>query len=103
MKIVYIDSDFKCHIQNDGTMTEVQTKFFDNKCDEFIKGYRFIPYGKVWTREDGVVFNGEMIAPWKPYEELDAAQREYERNQYIQILTHEESCMDAYNDGVQET
>ena len=23
-----------------------------------------------------------MIAPWKPWEELDAAQREYEREQY---------------------
>jgi hypothetical protein len=32
-------------------------------------------------REDGVVFSSEMIAPWKPYSELDEAQREYERQQ----------------------
>ena len=34
------------------------------------------------TREDGAVFEGEMIAPWKPWEALDIAQREYERQQY---------------------
>jgi len=78
---VYIDSDFKCHATNDGTMTEVQTDFFDGKCDAFIEGYRFVPAGQTWTREDGVVFNGEMVTPWKDYKELDAAQRQYEREQ----------------------
>jgi len=78
---VYIDSDFKCHATNDGTMTEVQTNFFDGKCDAFIEGYRFVPAGQTWTREDGVVFNGEMVTPWKDYKELDAAQRQYEREQ----------------------
>ena len=33
-------------------------------------------------REDGTVFRGEMVTPWKPWEELDAMQREYEREQY---------------------
>ena len=77
--MVYIDKDYKCHTANDGTMTAVETNFFDGKCDAFIEGYRFVPAGESWTRADGVVFNGEMIAPWKPYSELDAAQREYER------------------------
>ena len=81
MKTIYIDSDFKCHLSNDGTMREVHTDFFDGKCQTFIEGYRFVPAGESWTREDGTVFTGEMIAPWKPYEELDAAQREYERAQ----------------------
>lgn len=79
--MIYIDSDFRCHVENDGTMTEVQTDFFNGKCDAFIEGYRFVPSGESWTREDGTVFKGEMIAPWKPYDELDAAQREYEREQ----------------------
>ena len=78
---IYIDSEFKCHVADDGTMTEVETDFFDGKCREFIEGYRFIPSGRKWTRADGTVFTGEMIAPWKPYEELDAAQRAYEREQ----------------------
>lgn len=76
---IYIDSDFKCHVTDDGTMSSVETEFFDDKCDEFIEGYRFVPTGESWTRSDGVKFKGEMIAPWKPFAELDAAQRKYER------------------------
>jgi len=76
---IYIDADYRCHIANDGTMDEVQTDFFDGKCQAFIEGYLFIPEGKAWTREDGTVFHGEMIAPWKPFDELDRAQRAYER------------------------
>ena len=79
MKTIYLDSDFKCHISGDNTMTAVETATFDGKCDAYIEGYRFIPSGKTWVREDGVEFAGEMIAPWKPWTELDAAQREYER------------------------
>ena len=77
---IYIDNDFKCHTSNvDGTYREVETDFFIGKCDEFIEGYRFVPSGDTWIREDGVEFTGEMVTPWKPYSELDAAQREYER------------------------
>ena len=78
--IVYVDREFKCHLNDDGTMAEVQTDFFDGKCQTFIEGYRFVPAGQTWTREDDVVFHGEMIAPWKDYSELDAAQRMYETN-----------------------
>lgn len=81
MAMIYIDAEFKCHVADDGTMTAVETNVFDGKCDAFIKGYRFIPAGESWTREDGTVFRGEMVAPWKPYSELDAAQRQYEREQ----------------------
>ena len=81
MKTIYLDSDFRCHAADDGRMVAVETDFFDGKCDAFVEGYRFIPSGENWTRSDGVVFYGEMIAPWKPNSELDAAQREYERQQ----------------------
>lgn len=79
MKTIYIDSDFKCHVSDGGEMTAVDTAFFDGRCQEFIEGYRFIPADEHWTREDGTVFTGEMISPWKPYSELDAAQRKYEK------------------------
>lgn len=79
MKTIYIDSEFKCHITNDGTMTAIETDFFDGKCDALVEGYRFVPDGESWTRSDGVMFHGEMITPWKDYAELDAAQREHER------------------------
>lgn len=82
---IYLDSDFKCHIRNDGTMTAVETTTFDGKCKDYIEGYRFVPGGKTWVREDGMEFSGEMVAPWKPWQELDAAQREYEREQYAAV------------------
>ena len=76
---IFIDKDFKCHISDDGTMTAIETDFFDGYCDAYIEGFRFVPSGESWTRSDGVVFWGKMITPWKPYSELDAIQREYER------------------------
>jgi hypothetical protein len=79
MKTIYIDTEFKCHIVDDGTMTAVQTDFFDGKCDEYVEGYRFIPEGAVWVRPDGAVFQGEMIAAWRPFEELERAQVAHER------------------------
>lgn len=79
---IYIDTDFKCHVSNpDGTHTPVETTAFDGKCAAYIEGYRFVPAGATWTCPDGVVFTGEMIAPWKDWRELDEAQREYEREQ----------------------
>lgn len=78
-KTLYIDSDCKCHLSDDATMVAIETDVFSGKCDAFIEGYRFVPQGRTWVREDGTVFQGEMVAPWKPYEELDQAQRQYER------------------------
>ena len=79
MKTIYLDSDYKCHISGDDTMTAVETAAFDGKCDTYIEGYRFVPGGKTWVREDGVEFSGEMVAPWKPWQVLEEARREYER------------------------
>ena len=78
---IYIDSEFKCHITNDGSMVETTSDFFNGKCQAFIEGYRFVPEGENWTRNDGMVFKGIMIAPWKNYAELAAAQREYEQQE----------------------
>lgn len=95
MKTIYIDAEFKCHIENDGTFREVilsenARNFFANKCTTFIEGYRLKPDGETWVREDGEIFSGsEMISPWKPYNELDAAQREYEK----QLLSDYESAL----------
>ena len=79
MKTIYLDSDYKCHVTDDGTRTAVEEKFFRDKCDGFIEGYRLVPAGKSWTRPDGTVFCGKMITPWKDYDEMDAAQRAYEQ------------------------
>ena len=61
--IVYIDNDFKCHALRDEGLIPVETDFFDGKCRRYVEGYRYIPAGENWTREDGTVFTGEMIAP----------------------------------------
>lgn len=70
---VYIDSEFKCHTAQQEGYTEVEVSFFDNKCNEFVEGYRYIPSGSTWIREDGVEFAGEMVSPWKDYNELAMA------------------------------
>lgn len=80
MKTIYIDSEYRCHTSDDGTMVAVETDFFDGKCDTFVEGYRFVPAGAVWVRSDGVSFTGEMVSPWKPFAELDKAQRDHERS-----------------------
>ena len=74
---VYIDSEFKCHVSPGEGLREVEVSFFDNKCNEFVEGYRYIPSGSVWTRDDGIEFAGEMISPWKDYNELAMAQLDY--------------------------
>lgn len=68
MRTIYIDSKYHCHPIDDGTMTAVETDFFDNKCDVFVEGY-------CYDTSKGYV----QVYPWKPYDELDNAQREYER------------------------
>lgn len=82
---IYIDSDFKCHTVAGDGLTAVETTAFDGKCAAYIEGYRFVPDGSTWVREDGTVFSGEMVTPWKPWEELDAVQREYEREQAVAL------------------
>ena len=75
---IFIDSDCKCHTSNNGTMIAVETAFFDGKCKAFVEGYRLVPVGETWTREDGEVFEGEMITPFKDYNILRAYQEQYE-------------------------
>ena len=80
--MIYVDDDYKCHASNpNGTYREISTDIFDGMCDAYVEGYRYIPAGERWVRDDGVVFAGEMVAPWKPWEELNKAQRDYERKQ----------------------
>ena len=78
---IYIDSDYKCHTTTADGLTAVETDVFDGMCAAYIEGYRFVPSGQTWTRSDGVVFQGEMVSPWKPWRDLDSAQRAYEQEQ----------------------
>lgn len=90
---IYIDNDYKCSLSDDGTMREFDVPFFDGKCAAFIEGYRYVPSGESWTRADGEIFAGQMIAPWKPYDQLYKAQLEYELEQYKAALTEIETAL----------
>lgn len=66
---IYVDENKRCHTNNpDGTFREVEEKSFNVKCDTFIEGF-------IYDDSKGYV----QIYPWKPYSELDAAQRQYEQ------------------------
>ena len=78
---IYIDSDYKCHTSPGDGLTAVETDAFDGKCRQYIEGYRFVPAGESWTREDGQVFTGEMVAPWRDYAILAELQALYEEEQ----------------------
>lgn len=90
---IYIDYDYKCYVSDpDDLLRAVETDVFDGKCQTYIEGYRFIPEGEVWIREDGAAFHGQMVAPWQNMAILQAAQRQYE----LDLLTADE----AYQEGV---
>lgn len=78
---IYIDNDYKCHTSPGDGFTPVETDAFDGKCRQYIEGYRFVPAGATWTLEDGQVFTGEMIAPWRNYAILAELQAIYDEEQ----------------------
>lgn len=88
---IYIDSDYRCHTSNpDGNLREFDVPFFDDKCFAFINGYRYVPSGETWTREDGEEFKGEMVAPAVDYEPLSIAQNQYAIDMYEAALSYQE-------------
>ena len=64
---IYIDNDYKCYTTPADGRVSIETDAFNGKCRQYIEGYRFVPSGQSWTREDGQVFHGEMVAPWRDY------------------------------------
>lgn len=79
--IIYLDSSFICHLTDDGTMRAVETDVFDGKCKPYIEGYRYVPEGETWVREDGTEFVGIMVSPVTDSSLLEIAQQQYEEDQ----------------------
>lgn len=93
---IYIDSDYKCHTEPGEGLTEVKTNFFDEgMIQAYIEGYRFVPKGETWVRDDGVEFTGEMVTPWKDWQELDKLQAEHEREQYRPLTAQNAELLEA--------
>lgn len=68
---IYIDNQYRCHTENpDGDFLEAEHEFFDGKCTAFVEGFCYDDSRGYLT-----------IYPWKPYSELEAAQRTYELQQ----------------------
>ena len=95
---IYIDSEYKCYTSPGDNLTAIDTSFFDGKCKAYIEGYRFVPSGETWIREDGQVFIGGMVAPWRPYEILAEFQAIYEEEQAKQADMA--AALDAIYTGV---
>lgn len=74
--LVYVDSDYKCHVTPADGFCEVDVPFFDGKCNAFIEGYRYVPKGETWTNPQGVKCSG--VSPWRDYALLDELQTQYE-------------------------
>lgn len=77
---IYIDSDYKCYTEPADDRTAVETDAFNGKCKALIEGYRYVPEGETWIREDGESFDGEMVTPWKDIYTLELAQSAYEES-----------------------
>ena len=78
---VYIDAAYRLRTQPGPGLSAVELPEMDGKCRAYIEGYRYVPEGQIWTREDGEVFAGAMLAPAVPYDILRAAQAAYEEGQ----------------------
>lgn len=95
---IYIDSDYKCHVSNADGRREIETGNFNGKCAEWIESFRFVPAGETWVREDGEVFKGEMMAPWKDLSNAYIAQTAYvtaQNAQYEAALTAIENALEV--------
>ena len=96
MRKIYIDSNNHCHVVNDGTMIAVETEVFDGKCDAYIEGHCY-----------EIMENAIAVYMWKPYSELNAAQREYERRllkesqtELSELKSQQEDLLESYMTGV---
>lgn len=75
----YIDAEFKVHTENADGRTAVETDVFDGMPPQVIECYIFVPFGQSYTKANGETVHGEFVQPFVTEDELDAAQREYEK------------------------
>lgn len=95
---VYIDKDYKCHGEPASGLRAFEVAALDGKCKRFVEGYRYVPAGETWMREDGAVFAGEMIAPAEDYSTLVAAQAQYEES--LQTINKYEAALTAIEEAL---
>lgn len=62
---VYIDKEYKCHLKFIDGYREFNIPFFDNKSSVVIEGYRYIPTDEEWIDDHGIVYEGELLIPFR--------------------------------------
>lgn len=95
MRTVYIDTENKCHVVNDGNMVAVEVDHFDGKCDFWVEGHCCI------SDENSIA-----IWPWRDIDELDTVQREHERQllaEYEAALADMETALNKMGVTLNET
>ena len=95
---IYIDSDYKCYVSAAEGRRAVETDAFNGKCAEWIESFRFAPAGETWVKENGEMFRGEMVSPWKDLGEAYAAQTAYvaaQNAQYEAALAEIEAALEV--------
>lgn len=84
---IYIDSECHCHTTNpDGNFREVEHPFFDDKSRTFVEGY-------CYDDSKGYV----QIYPWKPDNEIAAAQAQYEADLAEAAAAYQEGVNSVYD------
>lgn len=91
MRTVYLDSDYRVHLTQTGNLMPYITNVFDGKCDTYVEGYRIVPEGAVWTRDDGIEFVGPMVAAAASFGETFSVQKQYEED-CSNMMTLEEAA-----------
>jgi hypothetical protein len=79
MRKIYLDDQYRCSVTNGENKTEIETDFFDGRCEEFIEGYCYIPKNEKWVNKNNIEFMGETIFPIADFNKIDSIQRSNER------------------------
>lgn len=91
---IYIDGDCRAYTEPRDDREAVEASVFDSMPAPVIACHRYIPTGTTWISPDGLEIHGEFIQMCVSQEDLDAAQREYER-QMIAEYEHALSEIEA--------
>lgn len=83
---VYVDLEYSCFAQKSEGLREVESDFFDGKCNTLIECFKFVPAGESYTDEHGLLHSG-AIWNYKPItSSIERIQAAYEHEQ-LEVVT----------------
>lgn len=97
--IFYIDEEYGCHKNKENINWRCfENIFFDNKCEQLINLYKYIPEGETYNGITGL-----SIYPIKDIKPFEIIQKEYEYKQILNNLIEEIYYQDLIYLGGAET